>query len=149
VDHFHLVEDGGAVIGDGNAALCVLDHLVHAPGSERRADGVGEGLGSADVGRTDLLGLGVLAGHEPGGLGRVGGSHRAGDQVRAGKLAFDEGAAGRTRNDNEAVLTVTYPDLVDFRRQKRNESANQTGFCSGGRFGAESVSRFPFFLFVA
>ena len=31
VDNSHLVQDRGAVVGDGHLTLRVLDHLVHAP----------------------------------------------------------------------------------------------------------------------
>ncbi len=51
----HLLEDGGAVVGDEDAAVLVLDHLVHAARAEGGADGVRDGLGREDVGGAHVL----------------------------------------------------------------------------------------------
>lgn len=38
----HVLEDGGAVVGDDNFTLGGLDHLVHSSWAERSPDGVGD-----------------------------------------------------------------------------------------------------------
>jgi hypothetical protein len=43
VDDIELLEDGGAVVGDEGLSASVLDHLVHAAGSEAGADAVCDG----------------------------------------------------------------------------------------------------------
>ena len=43
------LHDGGAVIGDGGAALFVVDELVHSSGAQRRANRVSHGCASIDV----------------------------------------------------------------------------------------------------
>lgn len=39
----HVLEDGGTVVGDDDLSLRSLDHLVHATGTERCPDSVGDG----------------------------------------------------------------------------------------------------------
>ena len=41
--------DGGAVVGDGDAALVVVDELVHAPGPQRGTHGVRHRRARVDV----------------------------------------------------------------------------------------------------
>lgn len=38
----HVLEDGGTVVGDDDFSGTGLDHLVHALGTERGSDGVGD-----------------------------------------------------------------------------------------------------------
>ena len=62
--HVHQLEDGRAVVGDGDVAIGRLEHLVHALGPQRGAEHARDGLGSADVGLDSVdaadAGLAVL-----------------------------------------------------------------------------------------
>ena len=49
VTNLHLLENGGAVVGDRDVAVAGLNHLVHAFGTETGSDGVGDGFGGCDV----------------------------------------------------------------------------------------------------
>lgn len=40
MEHFHLFQDGSAIIGDRHRAFTLLDHLVHTPRSETGPDGI-------------------------------------------------------------------------------------------------------------
>lgn len=71
LEDLHLVEDGGAVVGDDDLAVGSGDHLVHALGSQAGPDGIGHGSSGEDVGLADVflalvvdirLGLGGRAG---------------------------------------------------------------------------------------
>jgi len=58
----HLLEDRDAVVGNGDVARRVEEHLVHPLRTERRPDGFGDCLPGRDVHRPrvlsrDLLGL--------------------------------------------------------------------------------------------
>ena len=55
VGHLHLVQDGGAVVGDGHVVVPAHEHLVHPPRAEGGADGVRELLRRAHVGRANVL----------------------------------------------------------------------------------------------
>lgn len=52
---FHFVEDSGAVVGNNHFAGGGGDHFVHAFGTQRCTDGVGDGSGGVDVGHTDVV----------------------------------------------------------------------------------------------
>ncbi|KAI3475615.1 hypothetical protein L1887_62957 [Cichorium endivia] len=64
-------EDGGAVVGDGDVANVVDEHLVEADGAERRLDDVGDGLGGKHVLVADLCARETLAADEETGVARV------------------------------------------------------------------------------
>ena len=49
MDDVEELHDGGAVVGDGDGALVVVDELVHAAGAECGADHVGDGGAGVDV----------------------------------------------------------------------------------------------------
>ncbi|KAG5522546.1 hypothetical protein RHGRI_034641 [Rhododendron griersonianum] len=49
LEDLHLVEDGGAVVGDDDLAGGGGDHLVHALGAQAGPDGVGHDIGAADA----------------------------------------------------------------------------------------------------
>lgn len=55
LENFHFVENSGAVVSDDDFAGGGGDHFVHAFGTERGADGVGDGAGGVDVGHTDVV----------------------------------------------------------------------------------------------
>ncbi|KAL8111044.1 hypothetical protein AgCh_026701 [Apium graveolens] len=55
LEDFHFVENSGAVVGDDDFAGGGGDHFVHAFGTERGADGVGDGSGGVDVGHSDVV----------------------------------------------------------------------------------------------
>lgn len=46
----HLLEDRGAVVGDGHVAVRADEHLVHAAGTQRGAQNVGHRARSKDIG---------------------------------------------------------------------------------------------------
>ncbi len=47
--HVHHLEDGGAVVGDGDVVVRGHHHLVQPPRAQGRLEGVGDGLGGHDV----------------------------------------------------------------------------------------------------
>ena len=47
--HIHHLEDGGAVVGDGDVVVRGHHHLVQPPRAQGRLEGVGDGLGGHDV----------------------------------------------------------------------------------------------------
>ena len=49
VDDVEELHDGGAVVGDGDAALVVVDELVHSSGPQRRPHHVRHRRASVDV----------------------------------------------------------------------------------------------------
>lgn len=55
LEDLHLVEDGGAVIGDDDLVGGGGDHLVHALGAQTGANRVGDGACGHDVGVADVL----------------------------------------------------------------------------------------------
>ena len=60
VDDVEELHDGGAVVGDSGVALVVVDELVHAPGAEGGADGVGDDGAGVDVAHQLGLTLGCV-----------------------------------------------------------------------------------------
>jgi hypothetical protein len=55
VNDGHLLQDGGAIVGDQNFASLILDHLVHASWTEGSSHDIGDGSGSDDVGLSDIF----------------------------------------------------------------------------------------------
>jgi hypothetical protein len=55
VRHLHLAKNRSAVVGDENLAGRRSDHFVHALGSQRRADAVGDGLRGDNIRRANVL----------------------------------------------------------------------------------------------
>lgn len=53
--YLHLAENGSPVVGDHHLPVARLDHLVHAPRSEARTDGIGDRLRRHDVGDAYVL----------------------------------------------------------------------------------------------
>lgn len=49
VEDVEELHDGGAVVGDGDGAVGVVDELVHAAGAQGGADHVGDGGAGVDV----------------------------------------------------------------------------------------------------
>ena len=49
MDDVEELHDGGAVVGDGDGSLVVVDELVHAARAEGGADDVGDGGAGIDV----------------------------------------------------------------------------------------------------
>lgn len=49
MDDVEELHDGGAVVGDGDGSLVVVDELVHAARVEGGADDVGDGSAGIDV----------------------------------------------------------------------------------------------------
>ncbi|KAI4382192.1 hypothetical protein MLD38_008187 [Melastoma candidum] len=61
MDDVEELHDGGAVVGDGDGALVVVDELVHAAGAEGGADDVGDGGAGVDVADELRLPLGSIS----------------------------------------------------------------------------------------
>lgn len=57
VNNFHLLEDGGSIVGNDNLSLGILDHFIHTSWSQRSSDDISDSFGSNDVGGSDILGL--------------------------------------------------------------------------------------------
>mmetsp|Transcript_10330 Transcript_10330/g.25325 ORF Transcript_10330/g.25325 Transcript_10330/m.25325 type:complete len:346 (-) Transcript_10330:113-1150(-) len=71
VRHLHLVQDGGAVVGDGHVVVAADEHLVHPARAQGGADGVGQLLGGAHVAHADVMlqlvvGVALTRGGTPG-----------------------------------------------------------------------------------
>lgn len=49
MDNIKQLHDGGAIVGDGGAALVVVDELVHAPGPEGGPHRIGDDDAGVDV----------------------------------------------------------------------------------------------------
>jgi len=49
VDDVKELHDGGAIVGDGDISLVIVDQLVHAARAEGGADDVGDGGAGIDV----------------------------------------------------------------------------------------------------
>jgi hypothetical protein len=50
-----LVEDGGAIIGDNDIAICSRQHLVHTSRTQARAYSVRNSLGSQNIGIANVI----------------------------------------------------------------------------------------------
>lgn len=59
---YHLLNNGGAVVGDRDIAIGGHKHLVHALGAERGAQGVSHGLGRKNIAFVSLEALKSLLG---------------------------------------------------------------------------------------
>ncbi|CBI15515.3 unnamed protein product, partial [Vitis vinifera] len=55
LEHLHLVENGGAVVGNDNLAAGGGNHLVHALGAQAGADGISHSSCRDDVGLADVI----------------------------------------------------------------------------------------------
>ncbi|MPC44960.1 hypothetical protein E2C01_038642 [Portunus trituberculatus] len=49
VQHLHLFQDGGSIIGDGNLSFSILNHLIHAPWAQRCLDGISDSCIMTDM----------------------------------------------------------------------------------------------------
>jgi hypothetical protein len=89
VDDVEKAHDGGAVVGDGAAALVVMDELIHAAGPQRGAHGVRHRRARVDVAHRMCLPLRrVCALLQQDDLRLLGGQKTRGTQMSVGATSW-------------------------------------------------------------